>query len=128
VISELDIWRAANLRIRQRGGNANAELEAARLQALMLELVSARIGRRISRSCCAAAYHCCGFIRDIWDRLLDFAIATWLGVLDRLAPLPETAVDRAIREEGERLRKAFPAIDFDSRGPRRSRFGDTWFR
>jgi hypothetical protein len=32
-------------------------------------------------------------------------------VLDRLAPLPETPVDRAIREEGERLRKAFPWLD-----------------
>ena len=26
-----------------------------------------------------------------------------LWVLDRLAPMPETPVDRAIREEGERL-------------------------
>jgi hypothetical protein len=34
-----------------------------------------------------------------------------LGLLDRLAPLPETPVDRAIREEGERLRKAFPWLD-----------------
>jgi hypothetical protein len=48
-------------------------------------------------------------VRDAWDRLLDFVIATWLGVLDRLAPLPETPVDRAIREEGERLRKAVSA-------------------
>jgi hypothetical protein len=39
-----------------------------------------------------------------------------LWVLDRLAPMPETPVDRAIREEGERLRKAFPAIDFDNPG------------
>jgi hypothetical protein len=36
-------------------------------------------------------------VREAWDRLLDFAIAAWLGVLDRLAPLPETEVDRAIR-------------------------------
>jgi len=46
-------------------------------------------------------------VRKAWDCLLDFIIATWLGVLDRLTPLPETEVDRAIREEGERLRKAF---------------------
>jgi hypothetical protein len=32
-------------------------------------------------------------------------------VLDWLAPLPETPVDSAIREEGERLRKAFPWLD-----------------
>jgi hypothetical protein len=41
------------------------------------------------------------------------------AVLDWLHPLQETPVDRAIREEGERLRKAFPAIDFDHPGPRR---------
>jgi hypothetical protein len=38
-------------------------------------------------------------------------------VLHRLAPPPEAPVDLAIREEGERLRKAFPAIDFDDRRP-----------
>jgi hypothetical protein len=36
-------------------------------------------------------------LHDAWDRFLDFAIATWLRLLDRLAPLPETPVDRAIR-------------------------------
>ena len=50
-------------------------------------------------------------MRDVWDRLLDFCVATWLGLLDRLAPTTETEVDRAIREEGERLRKAFPWLD-----------------
>jgi len=30
----------------------------------------------------------------------------------------ETPEDRAIREEGERLRKAFPSIDFDHPGAR----------
>jgi hypothetical protein len=49
------------------------------------------------------------------DRLLDFIIATWLGLLDRLAPLPETEVDRAIREEGEGLRKAFPTNNLGAR-------------
>jgi hypothetical protein len=55
-------------------------------------------------------------IRKARDRLLDFAIAAWFGLLDRLAPLPETEVDRAIREEGERLRKAFPWLDERRRG------------
>jgi hypothetical protein len=55
-------------------------------------------------------------VREAWDRLLDFAIATWLGLLDRLAPLPETVVDRAIREEGEQLRKAFPWLDEHNSG------------
>jgi hypothetical protein len=51
------------------------------------------------------------------DYLLTLA-RLWL--LDRLAPMPETPVDRAIREEGERLRRAFPTIDFDNPGSRRS--------
>jgi hypothetical protein len=67
-------------------------------------------------------------MREAWDRLLDFAIAAWLGLLDRLAPLPETEVDRAIREEGERLRKAFPTIDFDKRRPGRSGSSGARFR
>jgi hypothetical protein len=47
-------------------------------------------------------------VRDVWDRLLDFAVPMWLGVIDRVSPRPETPVDRAIREEGERLRKGVP--------------------
>ena len=50
-------------------------------------------------------------MRDVWDRLLHFAIATWLGVLDRLAPQPVTQADRAIHDKGERLRKTFPCLD-----------------
>jgi hypothetical protein len=38
-----------------------------------------------------------------------------------LGSLSETPTDRAIREQGERLQKAFPAVDFDNPGPRRSR-------
>jgi hypothetical protein len=34
-----------------------------------------------------------------------------LLVLDCLAPMPETPVDGAIREESERVRKAFPWLD-----------------
>ena len=46
----------------------------------------------------------------------DYGFATTrLWLLDRLlGPSPETQTDRAIREEGERLRKAFPSIDFDN--------------
>jgi hypothetical protein len=40
--------------------------------------------------------------------------------------LPETPADRAIREKSERLRKAFPAIDFDSPGSRSSRSDSAW--
>jgi hypothetical protein len=52
-------------------------------------------------------------LRDAWDCVLDFAIAIWLGVIDRVSPRPETPVDLAIREEGERLHKA-PAMDLDN--------------
>jgi hypothetical protein len=51
--------------------------------------------------------------RSIWRVIADrwsFEGATaslWLF------PPRETAEDRAIREEGERLRRAFPSIDFD---------------
>ena len=53
-----------------------------------------------------------------WDWLAGAAVSVRLGVLDWLAgPPPETPVDRAIREEGERLRKAFPEINFDDSKP-----------
>jgi hypothetical protein len=40
-----------------------------------------------------------------------------LSTLDRLAgPMPETPTDRAIREEEERLRQAFPQFDFHDPG------------
>jgi hypothetical protein len=35
-----------------------------------------------------------------------------------VGPAPETPTDQAIREEGERLRGAFPQIDFDDPTPR----------
>jgi hypothetical protein len=56
--------------------------------------------------------HRASVVRDVWDRLLDFFIAAWLGLPDRLAPLPETAVDRAIREEGQRPAKGLPRDRF----------------
>jgi hypothetical protein len=36
----------------------------------------------------------------------------------RLRRTPETPADRAIREEGERIRRVFPSIDFDRPGSR----------
>jgi hypothetical protein len=52
----------------------------------------------------------CSELLDRADYLLKLARLT---VLDWLAPIPETPTDRAIREQGERIRKAFPQIDFD---------------
>ena len=57
-------------------------------------------------------------VLDYAEYLITFAR---LAVLDWLAPPRETPVDRAIREEGERLRKAFPSTDFDHPGARSSR-------
>jgi hypothetical protein len=45
------------------------------------------------------------------DRADYLLMVARLTVLDRLAPLQETPVDRAIRDEGERLRRAFPWLD-----------------
>ena len=47
-----------------------------------------------------------------WDWLAG-EVSVRLWVLNWLAdPTPETPVDRAIREEGERLRGAFPEVNF----------------
>jgi hypothetical protein len=45
-------------------------------------------------------------VRQVWDRLLDFTVATGFGELTLLVRPPEMAVDRAIREQRERPRKA----------------------
>jgi hypothetical protein len=48
---------------------------------------------------------------ELLDRAEYLLTLARLTVLDWLAPLPESSTDRAIREEGERLRKAFPFLD-----------------
>jgi hypothetical protein len=50
--------------------------------------------------------------RNARDCLLGQVIAAGFGILDLLSPLPETPTDPAIREEGARLREAFPMIVF----------------
>jgi hypothetical protein len=50
-------------------------------------------------------------ILGVWDRLLDAVIEIRLGILDWVTPHEVTPADRAIREEGERLRRAFPWLD-----------------
>ena len=55
----------------------------------------------------------CHAFADWWS----FEMGTIQGWFDRT---PETPEDRAIREEGERLRKAFPSIDFNHPGARKS--------
>jgi hypothetical protein len=66
--------------------------------------------------------HMISRIGDIVAKVLDRAgyLVTLArrSILDRLArPPPETPTDTAIREQGERLRKASPQVDFDD--PRR---------
>jgi len=54
----------------------------------------------------------------LWRALADwwsFQMGTVAGCFDRT---PETPEDRSIREEGERMRTAFPSIDFDHPGAR----------
>ena len=60
---------------------------------------------------CAALRRICRTIADYWS-FEKASIRLWLF------PPRETPEDRAIREEGERLRRAFPAIDFDHPGAR----------
>jgi hypothetical protein len=64
-----------------------------------------------------STYGAC-MLRRRWAELIDHA--DYLLTLGRLTLLdwlagtpPETPTDRAICEQGERLRKAFPQIDFD---------------
>jgi hypothetical protein len=55
----------------------------------------------------------------LWRAITDwwsFQAGTIEGWFDRT---PETPKDRAIREEGKRIRKAFPSIDFDRPGARK---------
>ena len=51
-------------------------------------------------------------LHRLWCTITDewaFGVASlWIW----LCPPPETPVDRAIRERGEQIRDAFPAIDF----------------
>jgi hypothetical protein len=57
--------------------------------------------------------HC---VLDFADHLLTLGrlgIADWL-----LGPLPETAADRALRKQGERLREAFSGAASTSSRPR----------
>jgi hypothetical protein len=61
------------------------------------------------------------WLSAVIDRADYVLTSARLWVLDRLHPPEQTPVDRAIREEGERLRRAFPTIDFDHPGPRSSR-------
>jgi hypothetical protein len=56
---------------------------------------------------------------DLLDRADDLITLAGLSVLDWLAgPIPETLIDRAIREQGERLRKALLKVDFDDPTPK----------
>jgi len=58
-------------------------------------------------------------LHRLWRAITDwwsFQTGTIEGWFDRT---PETPEDRAIREEGKRIRKAFPSIDFNRPGARK---------
>ncbi len=58
-------------------------------------------------------------LTQLFDWLRDLPLRAGLRVLDMIAgPAPGTPVDHAVREEGERLRRAFPTIVFDDPSPR----------
>jgi hypothetical protein len=62
-----------------------------------------------------------GLFLRLWHALADwwsFEMETIVGWFDRT---PETPEDRAVREEGERIRRAFPSIDLDHPGARKIR-------
>ena len=57
-------------------------------------------------------------LHRLWRAIMDwwsFQSGTIEGWFDRT---PETPEDRAIREAGKRIRKAFPSIDFNRPGAR----------
>jgi hypothetical protein len=61
-----------------------------------------------------------GLLLRLWHALADwwsFQMGTIESWFDRT---PETPEDRAIREKGERIRKAFPSIDFGRPGARKT--------
>ena len=57
-------------------------------------------------------------VRDAWRAIADRWSFEVTSIRLWLFPTLETPEDRAIREEGERLRRAFPAVDFDHPGAR----------
>jgi hypothetical protein len=60
--------------------------------------------------------HLTGRFRAVLDYAEYLLTLARLVVLDWLYPAQETPVDRAIREQGERLRRAFPRKRFRPSG------------
>jgi hypothetical protein len=61
------------------------------------------------------------------DWLCDRPLFAKLWLIELLRrPPTETPVDRAIREEGDRLRQEFPTIDFDHPGASARRPAELW--
>jgi len=62
------------------------------------------------------------FVYAALDNAAHLLMLARLRLHDRIAGSPpQTPTDRAIREEGEQLREAFPKADFDDPTPRRHR-------
>jgi hypothetical protein len=60
----------------------------------------------------------CAALRRIYRTIADYWSFEKASIRLWLFPPRETPEDRAIREEGERLRRAVPDIDFDHPGAR----------
>jgi hypothetical protein len=65
-------------------------------------------------ACAIPTFAASGALLADWWSFERATIGIWLF------PQAETPEDRAVRQEGERLRKAFPGTDFDRPGARTS--------
>jgi hypothetical protein len=102
-------------------GDRDGQLVWMRIRRAVAELQAPPTGRELTAWSAAPLLIGSVMLRlaRIFRWLRDIPLRLGLRALDKMAgPAPETPTDRAIREEGEHLRRAFPTIDFDDPRPR----------